>query len=102
MFYEYPFKESANCKDALGLSLLMSMHWLVIILIFLSNSFAVKRTGRRQNFLSLTTNFSQNVTEPPKGISYTVSDLCQRFTKLTGPFAYTLHSNPIHPTYGLL
>ena len=41
--------------------------------------------GRRQNSLPPTTNFSKNVTEPSKGISYPVSDLCQCFTKLTGP-----------------
>ena len=46
------------------------------------------------------TNFSQNVTEPSKGISYPVSDLCRRFTILTGPCAYTLHSSPIPPTDG--
>ena len=51
--------------------------------------------GRRQNSLPLTTNFSQNVTEPSKGISYPFSDLCRRFTKLTGPSVYTLHSNLI-------
>ena len=32
--------------------------------------------GKRQNSLPLTTTFSQNVTEPPKGISYPVGDLC--------------------------
>ena len=53
--------------------------------------------GRCQNSLPLTTNFSQNVTEPSKGISYPVGDLCRRFTKLTGPCSYTLHSNPIPP-----
>ena len=37
----------------------------------------------------------QNVTEPSKGISNPVGDLCQRLKKLTGPCAYTLHSNPI-------
>ena len=56
--------------------------------------------GRRQNCLPLTTIFSQNVTEPSKGISYPVGDLCRCFTKLTGPCAYTLHSNPIPPTDG--
>ena len=56
--------------------------------------------GRRQNSLPLTTNFSQNVAEPSKGISYPVGDLCRRFTKLIGPGAYTLHSNPITPTDG--
>ena len=50
---------------------------------------------RRQNSLPLTTKLSQNVTEPSKGISYSVGDLCQRFTKLTGLSAYTLHSNLI-------
>ena len=34
------------------------------------------------------TNFSQNVTEPYKGISYPVGDLCRRFTKLTGSSTY--------------
>ena len=56
--------------------------------------------GRRQNSLPLTTNFSQNVTEPSKEISYPVDDLCRHFTKLTWPCAYTLHSNPIPPTDG--
>ena len=54
--------------------------------------------GRRQNSFPPTTNFSQNATEPSKGISYLVGDLCRHFTKLTGPCAYTLHSNPILPT----
>ena len=45
--------------------------------------------GRHQNSLPLTTNFSRNVTEPSKEISYQVGDLCQCFTKLTGPL-------PIH------
>ena len=43
------------------------------------------------NSLPLTTNFSQNVTEPSKGISYQVSDLCRGFIKLTGRGAYTLY-----------
>ena len=30
-----------------------------------------------------------------RGPSYPVCDLCRHFTKLTGPCAYTLHSNPI-------
>ena len=51
--------------------------------------------GRRQNSLPLSTNFSHNVTEPSTGISYPIGDLCQRFTKLTRPCAYTLHSSPI-------
>ena len=50
-------------------------------------------------FLPGTTNFSDNVTEPYKGISYPGGDLCRCFTKLTGTCAYTLHSNPIPPTY---
>ena len=54
--------------------------------------------GRCQNSLPLTTNFSQNITEPSKGISYPVGDLCRRLTKLTGPCAYTSHSNLIPPT----
>ena len=54
--------------------------------------------GRRQNSLLLTTNLSQNVTQPSKGISYPVGDLCRHFTKLTGYCAYILHSNPIPPT----
>ena len=57
----------------------------------------VKYMGR-QTLLPLTTNFSQNVTEPSKGISYPVGDLCRHFTKLTGPCAYALHSNLIPPT----
>ena len=56
--------------------------------------------GRRQNSLPLTTIFSQNVTELSKGISYPVGDLCRRLTELTGPVAYTLHSNLIPPTDG--
>ena len=51
--------------------------------------------GRRQNSFPLTTNCSQNLTAPSKGISYSVCNLCLHFTKLTGPIAYTLHSNPI-------
>ena len=47
--------------------------------------------GRRQNSLPLSTNFSQNVTEPYKGISYPVSDLCRRFRKLTWSSAYISH-----------
>ena len=54
--------------------------------------------GRRQNSLPLTTKLSQNVTEPLKGISQPVGNLCQCFTKLTEPCAYTLHSNLILPT----
>ena len=54
--------------------------------------------GRHENSLPLTTNFSQNVTEPYEGISYPVGDLCRRFTKQTGPCALTLHGNPIAPT----
>ena len=56
--------------------------------------------GRHQNSLSLTTNFSQNATEPIKVISYPVGHLCRRFTKLTGPCTCTLYSNPIPPTNG--
>ena len=56
--------------------------------------------GRRQNSLPLTTNFSQNVTEPSKGISYQVGDVCRHFTKLTVPYAYALHRYPIPPTDG--
>ena len=52
--------------------------------------------GRRQNSLPLNTNLSQNVTEPSKGISNSVGDLC----RLTVPCAYTLLSNPIPPTDG--
>ena len=36
------------------------------------------------------------------GISYLVCDLCRRFTKLTLPSAYTLHSNPIPPIDGTI
>ena len=60
----------------------------------------IDHKGRHQNSLPLTTNVSQNVTEPSEGISYPVGDLCRRFTKLTGSSAYTLHSNPIPPTDG--
>ena len=56
--------------------------------------------GKHKNSLTLTTNFSQNVTEPSKGISYPVGDLCLDFTKLTGSSAYTLYSNLIPPTDG--
>ena len=38
--------------------------------------------ARHQNYLPLTTNLSQNVTEPSKGISYPVGDLYRLFTKL--------------------
>ena len=55
---------------------------------------------RHQNSLPLTTNFPQKLTQPSKGISYPVGDLCRHFTKLTGPCAYTLHSKPIPPTDG--
>ena len=51
---------------------------------------------RHQNSLPLTT----NSTQPSKGIGYPVGDLCRRFTKLTGPCAYTLHSKPIPSTDG--
>ena len=50
--------------------------------------------GRHQNSLPLTTNFSQNVTELSKGISYRFNALYRRFTKITGSSAYTLHRNP--------
>ena len=53
-----------------------------------------------QNSLPLTTNLLQKPTQPSEGISYPVSDLCQRFKKLTGPCAYTLHSNLIPLTDG--
>ena len=56
--------------------------------------------GRRQNSCLLTTNFSQNVTEPSKRISYPVGDLFRHFTKLTGSSAYTLHGNLIPQTDG--
>ena len=56
--------------------------------------------GRRRYSLPLTTNFSQNVTEPSKGISYPVGDLCWHFTRLAVSSVYTLHSNPIPPTDG--
>ena len=46
----------------------------------------------------LTTNFSQNVTELSKGISYPVGDLCRPYAKLSGPCAFTLHRNPIPKT----
>ena len=49
--------------------------------------------------LPLTTNLSQKLTQPSKGISY-LGDFCRCFTKLTGPSAYTLQSNPISPTDG--
>ena len=45
--------------------------------------------GRHQNSLPLTTIFLQKLTQPSKGISYPVGDLCRRFTKLTCPL-------PIH------
>ena len=47
--------------------------------------------------LPLTINLSQTLTQPSKGISYPVGDLCRRFTKLTLPSALTFHSNPITP-----
>ena len=46
--------------------------------------------GRHQNSFNPTTNFSQNVTEPYKGINYPLGDLCRRFTRLTGPCACPL------------
>ena len=71
----------------------------------LLHSFDVSKTavvikGRCQNSLPLTTNFSQKLTQPSKGISYPVGDLCGRFTKLTLPCAYTLHGNQIPSTDG--
>ena len=56
--------------------------------------------SRCQMSLLLATNFSQNVTEPSKGVSYPVGDLCSSFTKPTGHCAYTLHGNLIPPTDG--
>ena len=61
----------------------------------LSSDHKVRYKGRRQNSLPLTTNCSRNVTEPYKGISYPVGDLCRHFTKLTGSSANTLQSNLI-------
>ena len=55
---------------------------------------------RNQNSLPLTTNFSQKLTQPSKGIRYPVVDLCRCFTKRTLPSTHTLHSNPIPPTDG--
>ena len=46
--------------------------------------------GRHQHSLPLTTNFSQKLTQPSKGISYPVGDLCRRFTKRTLPSAIVI------------
>ena len=93
-----PTRESC---DIMGMSYL-GHFWSYLVLV--TWEVRTPNKGRRQHSLSLTTNFSQNVTEPFKGISYPVGDLCRRFTKLTGSSAYTLHSNPISPdgTNGLL
>ena len=56
--------------------------------------------GRHQNSLPLTTNLSQKLTQPSKGISSPVGDLCRHFTIQTFPPAYTLHSNQIPQTDG--
>ena len=56
--------------------------------------------GRHQNSPPLTKNFQQKLTQPSKGISYPVGELCRHFTKCTLPSAYTLHNNPIPPTDG--
>ena len=56
--------------------------------------------GRHQNSLPLTTNLSQKLTQPSKGISYPVGDLHRRFTEQTLPSTCTLHGNPIPPTDG--
>ena len=56
--------------------------------------------GDIQNSLPLTTNFSQKLTQPFKGISYPVGDLCRRFTKWTLHSFFTLHSNLIPQTDG--
>ena len=60
----------------------------------------IDHKGRHQNSLPLTTNFSQKLTQPSKGISYPVGDLCRYFTKWTLHSAYTLHSIPIPSTDG--
>ena len=58
--------------------------------------------GRHKNSHPLTPNFSQKLTQPSKGISYTVGDICRHFTKRTLLSAYILlHSNPIPPTDGV-
>ena len=48
---------------------------------------------RGDNFVPPTTNLSQKFTELSKGISYPAGEISRRFTKLTGLFVYTLHSN---------
>ena len=83
-----------------------------ILLRVKSNSFSLfgrsnTGMGGRQNSLPLTTNFSQNVMEPSKGISYPVGDLHFHFTKLTGLVAYISQTGQqcfpacfCHPTVG--
>ena len=77
--------------------------WLIVTWVVLSPErvwVMVTWMGAFMGDVPITTNFSQNVTEPSRGISYPVDDLCRCFTKLTGPCAYTLHSNLIPSTDG--
>ena len=69
--------------------------FLIINPIFYSICLGNLSKGKRQNSFPLTTYLSQKFTELSKGASYLVNDFCRRFTKLTGPSAYTIHSNPI-------
>ena len=77
---------------ATGLIALYSLYYTMLCM------FLIK--GRRHNSFPLATNFSHNVTEPSKGISYTVGDVCRHFTKMTWPCAYILDSNLIPQTDG--
>ena len=56
--------------------------------------------GRRQNSLPLTTNFSQKLTQPSKGISYPVGDLADVSQNKLCPLPIHHYSNPIPPTDG--
>ena len=61
------------------------------IIQFIVISIISLEQGETLKFPTSNQNFSQNVTEPSKRISYPVGDLFRCFTKLTGPCAYTLH-----------
>ena len=68
----------------------------IVVFIYISGTHFKQYTlnvGGDAKSPSKTSTFLQKFTEP--AISHPVGDLCQHFTKLTGPCAYTLHSNPI-------
>ena len=55
---------------------------------------------RRQNCLPLITNFPKSLQTHPNGSVTWLVTLADFSQNLTGPSAYTLHSNPIPPTNG--